>query len=309
MKKFLTIVLLLSGLASVAQKLDKRFTTAPIFDRNFYLKTHLDVATSGIDPLKHWTENGIKEGRASSPVFDAKYYLNRYDDLKSQFGDDYSKAITHFLDFGMKEGRQACATFDAKYYAEANPDLYKTFGMQYDKLINHYLTMGIRENRRTANNDRDDDGVANETDKCPDQPGPVANNGCPEAKKSSFTSAIVKQIENKLSMTAKSIQFETGKATLMPASNKVLSDLHAFMKKYPEARFSIGGHTDNVGNADANMKLSNARAYVVKDWLVRKGIERFRIEAKGFGDTQPIDNNATPAGRAKNRRTEMKLIL
>ncbi len=308
MKKLLAIVLLLSGFGAVAQKMDKRFTSAPIFDRAFYLRTHTDVATAGIDPVKHWTENGMKEGRASSPVFDAKYYLNRYDDLKSQFGEDYSKAITHFLDFGMKEGRQASATFDAKYYAEANPDLYKTFGLQYDKLINHYLTNGIRENRRTANNDRDDDGVANESDKCPDQPGPAANNGCPEAKKSSFTSAIIKQIENKLSMTAKSIRFETGKATLVPASFKVLDDLYAFMRKYPEARFSIGGHTDNVGNAEANMKLSEARAYVVKDWLVRKGIERFRIEAKGFGDTQPIDNNATAAGRAKNRRTEMKLI-
>ena len=70
----------------------------------------------------------------------------------------------------------------------------------------------------------------------------------------------------------------------------------------------LAGHTDNVGSDDANMKLSKDRAEAVKDYLVSKGANPSRIEATGYGETQPIASNKTAAGRAKNRRVEFTLF-
>ena len=74
-KALFAALFLVLGFAATAQKFDKKYLKSPIFDRAYYLKTHLDVATAGVSPEKHWEGNGFKEGRASSPVFDAKYYL------------------------------------------------------------------------------------------------------------------------------------------------------------------------------------------------------------------------------------------
>ena len=310
MKRSIVLLMLLSTcFYAVAGKLDKRLSAAPIFDKAYYLANNSDVASTGTDPLKHWQDVGLGQGRPSSPVFDVKYYLNRYVDLNKRFGTDYVKAAMHYLDFGIKEGRQASANFDPKFYVENNPDLAKRFGGDYSKAIDHFLKFGINENRRTANNDRDDDGVANENDKCPDEAGAPSNNGCPVATKlTGIAAKIMKQMDAKLAEVAKNINFESGKATLTPETFKVLDAFYDFMKDYPTVRFSISGHTDNAGKPEANLKLSQMRANVVKDYLVRKGMERFRMDAKGFGDTQPIGDNATPEGKAKNRRTEMKMI-
>ncbi len=67
------------------------------------------------------------------------------------------------------------------------------------------------------------------------------------------------------------------------------------------------GHTDNAGNDDANMTLSQDRADVVKAWLVGKGISEDRIKSEGFGETMPIADNNTAAGRTKNRRIDIKM--
>ena len=76
------------------------------------------------------------------------------------------------------------------------------------------------------------------------------------------------------------------------------------LKAYPTAEVAIYGHTDNVGGAKYNMKLSVGRANSVKQYLVTKGIEPSRIVTRGFGYTKPIADNATAEGRAKNRRIE-----
>ena len=70
----------------------------------------------------------------------------------------------------------------------------------------------------------------------------------------------------------------------------------------------IAGHTDNVGNKDANQKLSEDRANSVRNYLIKKGITTERILAKGYGDTQPVADNSTDAGKQKNRRTEVRTI-
>jgi outer membrane protein OmpA-like peptidoglycan-associated protein len=80
------------------------------------------------------------------------------------------------------------------------------------------------------------------------------------------------------------------------------------LKENPTAKFTISGHTDSVGNAASNLKLSNGRAAAVKNYLVSNGVAADRLTSNGFGDTQPIDNNTTSKGKANNRRVEVKYV-
>jgi OmpA-OmpF porin, OOP family len=102
--------------------------------------------------------------------------------------------------------------------------------------------------------------------------------------------------------------FETGKATLEPESYRVIDELVAYLVRKAEERIEIGGHTDNVGSAAANLSLSNDRATSVMNYLISKGIDPARLEAKGYGMTVPVETNKTPEGRAQNRRTEVKIL-
>lgn len=148
--------------------------------------------------------------------------------------------------------------------------------------------------------DRDGDGVADRDDRCPDQPGLASNKGCPEMKK---------EDKAKVELAVKAVQFETGKAVLLPQSKKVLDDVAAVLIKYPEYNLSISGHTDNTGSAAANKKLSEDRAKACYDYLVSKGVAASRLSHAGYGDTKPVGDNKTAAGRAANRRTEFDLMM
>jgi len=88
----------------------------------------------------------------------------------------------------------------------------------------------------------------------------------------------------------------------------VLKSITAILKENPSAKFTISGHTDSTGNAASNMALSNERAAAVKNYLVTNGVAGDRLSSTGFGDTQPIVNNNTAAGRAINRRVEVKYV-
>jgi OmpA-OmpF porin, OOP family len=98
------------------------------------------------------------------------------------------------------------------------------------------------------------------------------------------------------------ITFATGQATITPASDQVLGDVLAVLTANADWRLRIEGHTDNVGDKAANLKLSNARAAAVAAWLTGKGIDAARVSVAGLGDTQPVADNATEDGRARNRR-------
>jgi outer membrane protein OmpA-like peptidoglycan-associated protein len=80
------------------------------------------------------------------------------------------------------------------------------------------------------------------------------------------------------------------------------------MKQQGEWHFEVQGHTDNVGGKGANQKLSDDRAATVVGWLVKNGVDKARLTAKGYGDTQPVAENTSDEGRAKNRRVELKKI-
>lgn len=104
------------------------------------------------------------------------------------------------------------------------------------------------------------------------------------------------------------VYFDTNKSTLKPESKTMLQDLYEFLSAKPTINIEIAGHTDNVGGAAFNLKLSQDRANAVKTFLINKGIDANRLTPKGYGLTRPIDTNDTPEGRAKNRRTEVYII-
>ena len=102
--------------------------------------------------------------------------------------------------------------------------------------------------------------------------------------------------------------FETGKATLEESSYAVLDELVAYLIRKDDERVEVGGHTDNVGTAANNLKLSTDRANTVRAYLLTKGIDPSRVTAKGYGMTKPVASNATAEGKAQNRRTEVKIL-
>ena len=158
---------------------------------------------------------------------------------------------------------------------------------------------GAKDNAGCPWPDTDGDGVADKDDKCPTVAGTVANNGCPEVSDDAI---------KKLNAYAKTILFDTGKFSFQKQTFPVLEAITAILKEYPTAKFSIEGHTDNVGKADFNQKLSDGRANAVKQYLIDNGIDPFRLTSKGFGMDNPIDTNKTAKGRANNRRVEVKLF-
>jgi outer membrane protein OmpA-like peptidoglycan-associated protein len=103
------------------------------------------------------------------------------------------------------------------------------------------------------------------------------------------------------------ITFETDSATLRPQSREQLSNVAAILKAYPPVRIKIGGYTDNSGDAAANVRLSQARAEAVLNELRTMGVTASRIEAEGYGQAHPLADNATPEGRAANRRVAFRL--
>ncbi|KXV16912.1 flagellar motor protein MotB [Caballeronia megalochromosomata] len=103
--------------------------------------------------------------------------------------------------------------------------------------------------------------------------------------------------------------FDSGKAQLKPGSTRALVDALEMIKAHPGKRILVAGHTDNAGDAASNLKLSNARAAALRDWLIEaSGIPATQFAVQGYGDTRPIVANDTPGGRAKNRRVEITLV-
>ncbi len=147
--------------------------------------------------------------------------------------------------------------------------------------------------------DTDGDGVLDKDDQCPDEAGTVANNGCPE---------VTEEVQSELNEYAKTINFDTGKSSITKDSEEALEAILAILDEYPTAKFSIDGHTDSVGSAKSNKKLSETRAASVKEYLVSNGVDEFRLSSMGYGEEKPIADNGTSAGRAKNRRVEINLV-
>lgn len=114
--------------------------------------------------------------------------------------------------------------------------------------------------------------------------------------------------EGKKNWVLKGVKFATNSSKLDKSSFAVLDEAVQVLKDNPSLKIEIQGYTDNVGKVAANQKLSEARANAVKDYLVSKGIAASRLTAVGYGSANPIADNTTPAGRAENRRIELKVV-
>ena len=116
-----------------------------------------------------------------------------------------------------------------------------------------------------------------------------------------------KEVVQKVTATAENIEFKTGAAILTEESKQLLDEVATLLNNISWTKLDIAGHTDNVGNADKNKKLSQDRADTVKNYLVDKGLDANKISSVGYGSEKPIASNNTEAGRQRNRRVEFAI--
>lgn len=150
--------------------------------------------------------------------------------------------------------------------------------------------------------DKDGDGIPDPDDKCVDVPetanGYQDADGCPDE--------VPKKVQ-KFAGVIEGIFFDVDKDTIKPASRAKLDAAAKVLKEFPDVKVEVSGHTDSDGDHDHNVDLSLRRADAVKKYLVDKGVDTARITTRGAGPDQPIADNDTKAGKAKNRRIEFKL--
>lgn len=149
--------------------------------------------------------------------------------------------------------------------------------------------------------DDDGDGVPNDRDKCPDTPAGTKVNadGCPEGVIDMFQGG-------KDVFVLEGVNFETDSAKLTRDSVVILDRVVASLAAYSNVNVAVEGHTDSQASDAYNMKLSQRRSESVVKYLVDHGINASRLSAQGFGESKPIADNKTKAGRAKNRRVELR---
>ncbi|MEE9530682.1 MAG: OmpA family protein [Syntrophobacteria bacterium] len=179
---------------------------------------------------------------------------------------------------------------------------------------------GITVNARGCPPDSDGDGVPDYLDQCPGTPLGVAvdNSGCPfDSDGDGVADHLDKCPNTPKGATVNEAGCWSLQATTLYDSNSsyirteaypLLDEVASILEKNPEMEVEVQGHTDNTGSAKYNQWLSEKRAQKVEDYLVSKGVDPSRLEAKGYGLTQPVASNATGEGRAQNRRVELKRL-
>ena len=118
------------------------------------------------------------------------------------------------------------------------------------------------------------------------------------------TKKLVAETTNLQKIVVYDITFDVNKATIKPESMKEINRIKALMDENPSLKYEVQGHTDSTGNPESNQKLSEKRAQAIVDKMVELGVSPNRLKAVGKGETSPIGDNNTEAGRAKNRRVE-----
>ena len=152
---------------------------------------------------------------------------------------------------------------------------------------------GRKVDAKGCDTDSDGDGIADSMDRCPTTPkgDKVDNDGCTLAA----------------NITLEGVNFDNDLDTLRPDSIAILDNMTAILKRYPQVKVEVGGHTDSRGDSEHNRDLSERRAKVVMNYFVAHGVAADRLSAKGYGEKQPVANNYLEAGRAKNRRVELRI--
>jgi OOP family OmpA-OmpF porin len=267
---------------------------------------------------------GLKFNLGNGVNLDLGYTVNfvnsdNFDGYKFQFTDDKFSYIHAGLEFalGPKSKPQLAshnpvASMRTEYLWE-NMNTKNQLQAQIDaqKAANDKLKADLdatNANLAKFTADSDGDGVPDFYDKCPNTPAgtKVDGSGCPLVENKQVV--IVTEADRKIVRDAiKNLEFDFGKATIRAKS---YPSLNRVARLLTEKNFSLrlAGHTDNVGSNDANMRLSKDRAESIKSYLVSQGANASRIEATGYGETQPIASNKTAKGRQANRRVEFSLF-
>ena len=164
------------------------------------------------------------------------------------------------------------------------------------------LEAGPAANDGCPDTDRDEDGVVDRLDNCPDEPGPAENQGCEERQRVRITEGSLEILDK--------VYFATNSDRIQRRSFRLLANVAQVLNNHPEIQHvRVEGHTDDRGPDDRNLELSQKRAEAVVAWLVERGeVAAERLEARGFGETQPIESNDTREGRAANRRVEFDIV-
>ncbi len=179
-------------------------------------------------------------------------------------------------------------------------------------------TSGLPSNFGCPLIDSDRDGVIDSADHCPQIKGDPANNGCPLAPADNSetenteadTDVTDTDTQRKdVELIASKIKFESGNYNFKQDTYIHLQELVKILTKEPaDTRFKIVGHTDSAGSYEANRRLSYMRASAVRNYLADSGISKDRIDIEGLGESNPIDDNLTAEGRARNRRVEVLIL-
>ncbi|MBL9038555.1 MAG: OmpA family protein [Archangium sp.] len=152
--------------------------------------------------------------------------------------------------------------------------------------------------------DKDQDQIPDNADQCPDQPGPAELNGCPPPEEEEDV-----VLESERIRIRNQVLYEFGSARIDKQSFPLLDEVaKVLLDNMDVGPVLIEGHTDNVGPRAFNIDLSRRRAKAVEDYLIEHGVETRRLRSEGFGFDKPIAPNDTPLNRAKNRRTEFRLV-
>lgn len=158
---------------------------------------------------------------------------------------------------------------------------------------------GFEDTDGCPDEDNDLDGFADKADLCPNEVGPESERGCPKVYKDvevTDSQVVIKQ----------QVFFETNKAKIKPESFGLLDTVAQVFRDFPTIRVEVQGHTDSVGPDKKNLKLSQQRSDAVREYLIGRGIEPYRMTAQGYGESRPIEPNTTASGRAANRRVEFR---
>ncbi len=145
--------------------------------------------------------------------------------------------------------------------------------------------------------DNDSDSITDATDRCPNEPGTESEQGCPKSYPNVEVTNTAIRIHQK-------VHFDFNRARIRAVSFPLLNTVAQVLKDYPNIAVEVQGHTDSRGLDEFNLKLSEARAQAVRDYLVQQGVAVTRLTAHGYGEAQPIESNRTAVGRAANRRVE-----
>jgi outer membrane protein OmpA-like peptidoglycan-associated protein len=202
--------------------------------------------------------------------------------------DDKDKCPQKYEDFDAFEDGDGCPELDND--ADGIPD-------NIDRCPNAAEDKdGYEDTDGCPDLDNDADGVPDSLDKCPTARGALADSGCPATP------------EIRESLVLDGVTFLTGKAKLDPNSYTILDKAVQSLRDWPDVKIEIRGYTDSQGGAEVNLRLSQKRSEAVMFYFISKGISPARLSAIGRGMADPVGDNTTAEGRARNRRVELHRV-